>query len=354
MASFLLAAVWARALVRWGRGLPVSLWPLVPLMVLWANVHVFFVVGIAWLWAATAWSALEERAGRRPVGRGWRPLAAASVAVTVAPLANPWGWQLIAHVVEISRHPVAIAAIVEFSSPDFHGPGAFALPFLLALVAGSALARERPDGFLLTLALGHLAAGLYVQRNLPLLAVVGAPIVARAFSVAFDARAAALPLPRRHAVAHLGLAVAFVVLAASALPTQAALEPNLAPREFPVAAARFLRGQPPLGRMLNGFNWGGYLIHALWPDYQVSMDGRTTVYGEAETLAYLDLHFARPGWRGQLARWRPDFVVWEREGALAVALGDDPGWAAVYRDDVAVVLVRADHPHRAALEAAAR
>jgi hypothetical protein len=354
MASFLLAAVYVRALLRWRRGASGAPWMLVALMALWANVHVFFVFGLAWLWATVAWTAGESLVGRRAPDRRWRGLLAVAVTASAATLVNPYGWRLLAHVVEISHHPVAIPAIVEFSSPDFHAAGLFVLPLLLALVIALAAGTERPDAFLTVLVAGHLALALVTQRYVPLLAIVAAPLVGRSLTTALrlDPRGDGR-FSRPHAVAHAAIAAGFVLLAATAVPTDAALGPNLRPGEFPVDAVRFLRRQPNLGRLLNSFNWGGYLVYSLYPDYQVSIDGRTTVYGADETLSYLDLHFVRDGWRAYLAHWHPDVVLWERHGALAVALGDSPDWVRVYADDTAVVFLRADHPLRAEVEAAA-
>ena len=355
MASFLLAAVYARALLRWRRGASGAPWMLVPLMALWVNVHVFFVFGIAWLWAVVIWTAAESAIVRHAApDRRWRGLLAVAVAASVVTLLNPYGWRLLAHVVEISHHPVAIPVIVEFSSPDFHAAGLFVLPLLLALITALATGTERPDAFLTVLVAGHLALALITQRYVPLLAIVAAPLVGRSLTTALrlDPDGAAR-LSGRHAVAHAAIAAGFVLLAATAAPTAAALEPNLRSGEFPVDAVRFLRRQPNLGRLVNSFNWGGYLIYALYPDYQVSMDGRTTVYGEDETRSYMDMHFVRDGWRPYLAHWHPDVVLWERHGALAVALGDSPDWVRVYADDTAVVFLRADHPLRAEIEAAA-
>src|SRR5262249_15628561 len=212
----------------------------------------------------------------------------------------------------------------------------------------------RPDQFLTVLVASHLALALVTQRYVPLLAIVAAPLVARSLTTALRLDPHGnMPFPRPHAIAHAALAAAFVVLAATAMPTHAGLDANLRAGEFPVDAVRFLRRQPNLGRLLNSFNWGGYLIYSLYPDYLVSIDGRTTVYGEDETLSYLEMHFVRDGWRAYLAHWHPDVILWERRGALAVALGDSPDWVRVYADDTAAIFLRADHPLRDEVEAAA-
>ena len=353
VASFLLAAVFARALLRHRRGLDVRLWALVPLMALWANVHVFFVVGLGWLWAGAGWDA-----GRRIVrgrGDGGRRLAAVALACSLATLCTPYGSELLVHLLVLGQQPVTHAKVVEFTSPDFHLPITWpALALVLATVAALAAGRARRDPFGVLLVLGHLALGLLVQRNLPFLAIVAAPVVALAATRALGlgAQVAAPPVPHRVAI-QAAAAALFVVAPLLRLPHDPSLEAHLTPGAFPTAAVQFVRAQPPLGRMFNSFGWGGYLIHELYPRYQVSMDGRTQTWGPL-VADYMTTHYVREGWHGYLDRLHPDFVLWERHAPLALALATDPGWTQVYADDVAVLFVRADHPLRARLLQAAR
>jgi len=352
MASFLLAAIFWRAVLRHRRGEPVRLWLLPVLLIVWANVHVLFFVGIAWLWAAALWGAAEATLGRTPARAGsWHALALTAAAATVAPMVNPYGLTLLQHVHDLTSQPATLGVITEFASPDFHGAGILVLPLLLALLGALGWATERPDPFVLAVVTLQAGLALYMQRNVPFLAIVAAPMLARAATVAAGTQPTVpARLGRTHVAAHAMCAAAFVALAASALPTRSGFDANVRPEAFPVDAVRFLRTQPPLGRMMNGYNWGGYLIYTLHPRYHVSIDSRSGAYGEAYTLDYLNAHFARDGWQTYLARLAPDFVLWERGGALATALAASPDWARVYADDVAVIFVRADHPLRAMLE----
>ncbi len=356
LVSFVLAAVWMDALARHRRGEEVRLWHLVPLTAVWANVHVFFVFGLAWLWLAAGWALLERLAGAdTPAARDWLRLAIVALACTVATAVNPWGPALLLHMREIASHPATLP-IVELASPNFHHEsGPYLLAIVLLVFATFAWSPERPDSFVFALVVVHLALALYVQRNVPLLVIVAAPAAARAATLALP-RWLADP-PRRslsppHVVAHL-LAMGMIVgIVAVHLPTRPGFEDNLPPKTYPVEAVRFLHAQPRLGRMFNGFNWGGFLIYALYPDYQVAMDGRATFYGEENVLGYMKLSHVRPDWRRQLARLRPDFIIWERGDALARSLADHKGWVRVYADDVAVIFVRRSHPLRRHLERA--
>jgi hypothetical protein len=59
---------------------------------------------------------------------------------------------------------------------------------------------------------------------------------------------------------------------------------------YPVAAAEFVQRniQPTTGRLINEFDWGGFLAWKL-PEFQVLLDGRTQLYApEFWQRAYLD------------------------------------------------------------------
>lgn len=355
--SFLLAAFFARRLTAYLRGDPVRLWPLVPATVLWANVHVFFVYAVAWTCLAAGWAFVRERILRQAAARGrWPALAIAGVACAAATLANPYGWTLLGHVRILMSHPATLP-ITELASPNFHITEVRVfLLFLLAFIAAYAWTSERPDPFAFGLALANLALALDVQRNIPVFVIVAAPLLARAASRTRVNVLFAPPgnrLTPAHALAHSVFALAFVGLAVVRMPTAAGFEANSAERAWPFEAARFVRAQPPLGRMVNGYNWGGFLIYAL-PEYPVTIDGRATFYGEPEVLRMMRLVYGTPGWRAVLREIAPDFVFWERKAPLAVALAGDPHWTKAYADDRATVFIRGDHPLRRAVKLAGR
>jgi hypothetical protein len=91
--------------------------------------------------------------------------------------------------------------------------------------------------------------------------------------------------------------------------------------------------------MFNGYNWGGYLIWTLYPDYPVFVDGRTDLYDDPFLRNYLDVVLVRENWREDLARYGVRFILIERDSVLARFLAEDGGWQQRYADDLAVVFV---------------
>ncbi|MGH7215522.1 MAG: hypothetical protein ACREIT_12220, partial [Tepidisphaeraceae bacterium] len=108
---------------------------------------------------------------------------------------------------------------------------------------------------------------------------------------------------------------------------------------YPCEAADFVdaRVAPDNGWLINEFNWGGYLAWRLGEKYQVLMDGRTQLYdaGFWRRIYGVDSE-------GQL-QFLSDVtadaaILPARRSALRNALLT-LGWATIYRDERAVVMV---------------
>jgi hypothetical protein len=65
------------------------------------------------------------------------------------------------------------------------------------------------------------------------------------------------------------------------------------------------------------------------------------MFGETYRRDYYSAIAAEPGWQQLLDRYRVDWVMIAPERPLARWLGIDPGWRRIYRDETAVVFVRA-------------
>ena len=52
---------------------------------------------------------------------------------------------------------------------------------------------------------------------------------------------------------------------------------------------------------MNHYNWGGYFIWKLYPQYRVFMDGRADVYGDALMTEFGACYHLTGNWRKPLA-----------------------------------------------------
>ena len=345
------------------------LWSLPALFVLWANVHSGFFFGLVIVGATLAGESVEQYLARRgfangdtalaPSPIGERPLpirtlAAALVLSTAASALNPNGLELLAYPFFTLTSKAMQSYIAEWHSPDFHELHFLPLAALLMLLLLSfAISKRRPPAAELILLLGLSYESLVSLRNIPLFAIVAAPVLAgqcAALIVAArnqTARAAdsapatgPVPVPRMMLILNWVLLVLFALVALLRVVSVFA-GPDPVAKEFPVQAANYLMSTKSAGPLLNSYNFGGYLIWRLYPTYPVFIDGRADVYGDA----FMDEYYARMwqgygDWREYLNRFKIRLVLMEKGGTLASLLRSEPGWQIVHEDDVAAVFQR--------------
>lgn len=368
--TFLGTAVFASALDLWYRRQTRrrALWLLPAVMVLWVNAHGGFLIGLI-LVAAYAgadimrWLArdgFEAEAARDRL----RALALPAIATIGATLVNPAGPGLYAHVTGYFGKRLLVNRTHEYLSPDFHE--ADALPFLamlLGLILCFGWSRIRPSLHEGLLCVGFTYFALHSARNIPLFAIIAAPIVAA------QLEAFALPslatrwhrvvgtvadfVSRRNEVygrmedrarGHLWpiTAVGGLVLAA-AFQVHSGVEPlnvRFDSARQPVAAAEYLKANPPEGNGYNELVWGGYLLHQLWPEKQVFIDGQTDFYGEELTRDYLRVAELSNGWQSVLDHHDVRWVIYPTNTPLVRALAAMPDWQVTFQDETATVLRR--------------
>ncbi len=364
LVSFLLAALVSYLLQRYKRGNG-RLLPWMPLVVLaWANVHGGYAIAFILMGCYLVGEMLNrltahnEDAIFSPRQLGHLVLVMLfSFGVVVL---NPYTWHMWLYPFRTVGIEVLRESIQEWQSPDFHQ--VWQQPFLLLLVGillALGRAGRRADFSDLTLLGVWSVAALLAGRNMALFALISAPIVTRYASLALERQLEdwrTLPHMQRllsafvrpvtsgklQTVLH-GAFLGLVVLAA-ALKISLALQPTAlqkAMREsLPVDAVSALRAQRPPGALFNSYNWGGYLIFTLWPDYLVFVDGRTDLYDDELLRQYLAIYSATDTWQEQLARYGIRVVLVETDSVLARFLRLDPSWREVFRDQVATLLIR--------------
>ncbi len=363
MVTTLLTAFFLWALETWARGYGERrLWMLVPAMVLWVHSHAGFLVGFL-LWGVYFVESLVE-AWCRPGRRTWRRvrrLGLLGVALVLASWLHPQGpgvWLYPWKTLGLER----LTWIEEWKSPDFTRPETWpflAWWFLMLLVLGTGSPSWRLRHGLLWMGFGLL--GFRAVRNVALFSVV-APVVWTAYARPWWARwrkrlsemlrrgaksasrwrpfGSSTTPPVRPWVNRTLLLFAWVVALArlAAVSTPSAIASYVA-QTFPQGPVTYLKEVHPEGRLFNSYNWGGYLLWAL-PEYPVFIDGRTDLYGDAYLRLWASVVTAEPGWQGVLDEYGVTIVMLEPHWPLSKVL-PLAGWKEVYRDDHAVMFLRA-------------
>jgi hypothetical protein len=331
---------------------------LLPVTVLWANLNgafvlVFFVLAI---YAAGAWL---DRERRRAV-----IFLLTLAGCGVACLVNPFGIGLPQHVFGFMGNRFLVDITVEYLSPNFHNISAwFFAAWILFSIFLFGRHKERASWTHLMLLGAWTAFGLYSARNIANYGVVAALVtapVAQAY-LAANRPGLGIRLENLDRAAPIAggwiwgmMATALLVaLQWNGATFDARGEGNvLTSRAFPVGAVDFIErnaaltgtnaSAPVAGNVFNEYTWGGYLEYRLFPRVRVFIDGDNDFFGEELVREYLDVIHAREGWDEILERYQVRWVLVPPERPLARALKQSGVWNEAYRDEYAVIWVRAE------------
>jgi hypothetical protein len=334
---------------RQGRG---SLWLWPALTALWVNLHGGFAIGLLLLLIALISTGLDRitptRFGVPPSGSpklGLGTIAAGAGMAAAAVSLNPNGPLMLAYPFKTVSIGVLQDYIQEWQSPNFHSLELQPFLWMLLLtLAFLALSPEAPNWRELLSVSAFAYLGFLAARNIALFALVALPILTKHMSMTlqtwFPSRAPANQLPARTAQAVNVLLLVLLVAAAglkSIIPMSRSANETAIRDQTPVAAAAYLLEARPPGPLLNSYNWGSYVIWALYPHYLSFVDGRTDLFDDEILQEYLQLWRADPGWEDILSRWGLKTALLEPEAPITRELLL-AGWRILYQDPQAVVL----------------
>ena len=337
-----------------------AIWWLVPLMVLWVNLHAGWALGLALIALTFFGLVLDVLFGTesRDVLRKRAPaLLGVLVACTAAICVNPNGTRMYSYPFETLTSESMMLFIREWKSPDFHQPH-FQAVLILLLATFFFLAvsnkRERPGRLLLLMATSF--AMLRSGRNVPFFALVATPLFAEHLWEWLKGQPWASTLitstetnPGKRSIPRIVInsLIILVALIFCGLAAQraAAEQPLIEEQQFPKAAVDYLKQQRPPQPIFNEYAWGGYLIWRLYPDYRVYIDGRADVFGDKLVAEFIQVNDGKPRWRELLQQYGTQTVLVKRDSAIASLLNDDSRWQKVFEDKQAVILVLKEQLH---------
>lgn len=341
-----LTALWVGALLtasETGKSPP---WWLLGVLVVWANLHASFVLGLGVAAAVGADAVLSaDPAGRRQVARSWILFVAVSILSSVA---NPQGFNAIVYSFEVMHLKKVLALVQEWQPPNFQKPEVLTLWLLVIMGLGFA-GRARLPPVRAALVIGLLLLSLEHARNVALLGLISALVMAKPLASQWreqrppgadvellDRWFAAFAAPARRVTVSL-LCLLAGSMAAAAMYVRIPEPPQ---STTPRRALQALLGTGAGSRILNSYHFGGYLIFRGIP---VFIDGRSDMYGDAFTDEYvkaLTLTGTDSTLESLLQKYRVDSTLLAPGTAAVDLLNRTPGWRRVYADTIAVVHVR--------------
>jgi hypothetical protein len=289
---------------------------LIPLFVVWTNLHGGVICGIASLGLATAgWLGLFLLGKDSPI-RSWRAaglLAAIGVGCCLTPLVNPFGLEMINTWQRLVASDVIKEVVEEHKPINLTSAAGLVIAgfgvLYLALFAGTLPARPRVTWLIPVFWFLMTFTGI---RQGPLFVITGALVIPDLWphtvwrrllakygdSLVVDP--AAVPRPGWAAYARPAAAVLVAVglqLGGVAVPLVgkgwARLDPAFVPQELTPRLKEYARTTGPNARVLNDANLGGYLIYHV-PELKIFMDDRFELYSEEWTREYIEMYWYHP------------------------------------------------------------
>ena len=329
------------------------LWLLPPLLALWANFHAGAVLAVPVMIAY-----LVGEGGARLFSssslsaQNYRRLAWVALALLPALLATPYAWQMLQTLIHAAGYGVGSGikgqvfnmdwrATSFANSPTFY----YALGVALLLVGAGWRRFSLTDGLLLA---GLAFMGLRLERHTTFFLVAAAAFLPRYADVLWEGVRVRLPGRRVWLLRLAGLVLAgalFYQQVPSIYQRGGFFRTGLLVWHYPVAAARFVRDQKLPANLYNTYDWGGYLMWTLYPEYKVFWDGRS----DSPRMFGLGLQVMRAHaqWPQILERFRVNTVVTKactmdtgQHYPIIDALQQSPHWALVFADQSALIFVR--------------
>ena len=318
------------------------------LFLLWANLDVGFIFGLAVLLLFSAVLLGEEMSHRSRAGQS----AGQKSALPPATLATALAASLIAAIVSpYFFHSYAAAAqqlwllvpyVQNLHAISFRHPQDYIL-LLLAMAACLSLGRRRSrDLFQIILMIGCLALAFTRQRDIWLLALASVAVIADALPMgsALAERENVDQAWRWMKLATAGLVlIAFVASALSRIPSSREALLSKVAATFPVRAGDYIRANHLPPPMFNAYDWGGFLTWYL-PEYPVSIDGRTALYGDEIDARYFEVTTAEIPLNADPSFANARTILLRKDSPMAIALSAVPQFRVAYQDDVAMVLLQ--------------
>lgn len=349
--SFFLLSVYTTILYR-NRETPSRLiFILIPLQLLWVNLHIYFAIGLVIL--GLFWAEMLFLKRKSVTTRPVYELSLVFLLSVLVSLLNPHGLQGLLyplHVFQNYGYTIEENQTVFFlQSLGFHKPS-FPYLFLYVILFFTSLAvtykKTRPIDWLLAVVFTYLAFS--AVRNLPLLVfatfipfyMAGNQTLTK-LTASFHS--VELPIKKNYLV-WVSIGILFL--------WQGYLISQKTPLGYGVApgasqAVMFFQENKLSGPIFNNFDIGGYLIYRLYPEERVFVDGRPEAYPASFfQKEYIPMQENPELFKKLADKYQFQTIIFPHTDQTPWGMTflkwiiRDPAWKLIYADDYAVILVR--------------
>jgi hypothetical protein len=363
--TILFVVVWVYGLEWLRSGKPVGWWYFPIVMLFWVNFHGAYIAGFV-LWGIYLVGEVVNHAVKMDATTETEAQPIPSLVAKIksylivggssllATILNPSGWHVWKTSVGYLGNRYLVSHTAEYLPPNFHDPSTW--PFLIMVILSIILLGMHPrkvSAISLLMLAGWTAMSLYSVRNVPLYAVLVAPILSEIAASEINTskgmeRFSALQIRIGQVESTLRGFLwpsLFVLLLGFALFKGIVVDFDSQGNEFseavfPVDAVGWMGENQQSGRIFNYFPWGGYLLYRSWPSELVFIDGQTDFYGEALTREYEQVITLYQGWEAVLDKYQVSRILMPSDSLLVKELKSGTAWTEVYKDTTASILVQ--------------
>jgi len=326
------------------------IWLLVPLTVVWTNLHGGFLAMIALLGLTAVGVAIEAFMDIESYQSAYR-YAALTGACALASLVNPYGIQLHLHVWEYLRSDWIRSVIQEFQAPSFRNENLLQYEVLLLvglIVAGVLFRRKQVAEGLWILFFAHMS--LSSVRHVPIFVTVAAPLIAQEASVWWTTWTGAasrtslagilnqMAADSMHGFRRTSIWPAAVVVTLIFMGPPLPWPKDFPEIGFPVKMVHAHQKEILESRVLTTDQWGDYLIYTD-PRTKVFVDGRSDFYGEEVGNQYLHMYAGNWDWSKLMSQYKFNLVLLPVESPLVQLLKITPEWRVKEDNGKEILLV---------------
>lgn len=346
-----------RHLVKGGK----AMWLLVPLFVLWSNLHGEFVIGLGFMAVILIAELIGERLHMPdPASRSrLLPVLYVLLACTAVSMINLNGPSILFYAAGTQASSAQQSLIEEWFSPSFHDWEVLVYGAMLLSLAMLIVFNRRIRARDVALVLVTTALSLQSARHIELFVAASTPVYIDQLALATPRLRAALrrlrhapaaprtrtrvqpPLLFRLTACGLLLAGLGGVYVAWLVP-KIQLQPYSLTyaQEFPVCAAQWLAEAPQPLKIFNQYGEGGYLAYALSSHGdKVFIFGDAALMGDQMLLTYASVETVTPSWDSIIRNAGTDIVLYDNNTPLADVMEHAAGWTRVYQDGLSVAFV---------------
>ena len=321
---------------------------LIPIFIVWANMHAGVILGFAVIGLYAAQYCLANWHNKRLF---IKPFSIFAVSI-LATLLNPngyktiiYGW-IIAPVVKQMR-------ITEWESIFSYVEKWQAKVFLVLLAATlvfvwwAVLRRKKKflemDWVSLGLVTGAAIMPIISIRHVAFFPLFSLPVVSQYLSQWLDEKD--VIIERVMFAVPLTILIGLVLIAGPVI--RLVRMPDILTPPLPIGTADFILKNNIPGPIFNPEHYGGYLIWRLWPEYKVFSDGRSEIYMGTPNDDYNTILYQYKGWEGLINdKYKINLIIlpypdFANNAGLKLVEGIHKlGFVTVYYDDTALVFVR--------------